>query len=150
MVAEVPAGALADRFSRRGALVAGGLLEAGGYLLWVASPGFAGFAAGFVVWGLGGALASGALEALLYDSLSAAGEAAAYPKVLGRVTAIGLLAAVPSALLATALFALGGYDLVGWASIAICLAAAALASRLPEPPRTSADGDEEPAFLATL
>lgn len=70
VVAEVPTGALADRYSRRAALVAHGMLQAAGYALWILVPGFAGFAVGFVLWGLGGTLASGTFEALLYDSLA--------------------------------------------------------------------------------
>jgi hypothetical protein len=73
IVAEVPCGALADRFSRRGALVAAGVLQAGGYVLWVVLPGFPGFAAGFALWCLGGASVSGTIEALLYDGLATAG-----------------------------------------------------------------------------
>jgi MFS family permease len=150
VVAEVPCGALADRFSRHLALVAGGVLQAAGYVLWTALPGFTGFAAGFVLWGLGGALVSGSLEALLYDGLAATGAEAHYARVLGRVEAAGLLAQIPAAVAATALFALGGYVLVGWASVGACLAAAALATRLPEPPRERATPDDEPGYLATL
>ncbi|XVV02840.1 MFS transporter [Actinosynnema sp. CA-248983] len=135
VVAEVPFGALADRFSRRGALVAAGVLQACGYALWTAVPGFWTFAAGFVLWGLGGALVSGAMEALLHDGLTAVGAADAFGQVLGRVTAAGLLAQIPAALAATVLFTTGGYSLVGWISVATCLAAAALAARLPETPR---------------
>lgn len=150
VVAEVPFGALADRFSRRGALVAAGLLQAAGYVLWIVMPGFDGFAAGFVLWGLGGALSSGALEALLYDGLAAVGAEVSYARVLGRVEAARLLSDFPTALAATALFALGGYDLVGMVSVAVCLAAAALAARLPEPPREEAADGEEAGYLATL
>lgn len=132
IVAEVPAGALADRFSRRAALAAAGLLQAAGYVLWLASPGYAAFAAGFVLWGVGGAFSSGALEALLYDGLAAAGARDHYPRVYGRVTSVGLLSQLPTAAAATVLFATGGYALVGWTSVACCLAAAALATRLPE------------------
>jgi hypothetical protein len=42
---------------------------------------------------------------------------------------------VPTAAAASVLFAIGGYPLVGWASVAVCLAAAALALRFPEAPR---------------
>ena len=41
----------------------------------------------------------------------------------------------------------GGYPLVAWVSVILCLAAALLASRLPEPPRVSPP-DDEPGYLA--
>ncbi|WP_432971691.1 MFS transporter [Dactylosporangium sp. CA-233914] len=150
IAAEVPTGALADRFSRRASLVASGLLQASGFALWTALPSFAVFAAGFVLWGLGGALPSGALEALLYDGLAAAGHSHRYVRVCGQVTAAGLIAQVPAAVAAVALFPLGGYRLVGWVSVAVCLTAAALAARLPE---SVADSDEESCadgYFATL
>lgn len=147
LVAEVPMGALADRFSRRSAVVASGVVQAAGYVLWTAWPGFAGFACGFVLWGLGGSLSSGAFEALLYDGLVAAGSPQRYARVLGRIRAAELLAQLPTAGLATGLFAGGGYRLVGWASVGTCLVTAALATLLPEAPRTE---DEGPGYLRTL
>ncbi|NHC15057.1 MFS transporter [Motilibacter sp. E257] len=149
IVAEVPTGALADRFSRRTALAVAGVLQALGYVLWIALPGFAGFAAGFVLWGLGGALASGAFEALVYDGLAARGEAAAYPRLLGHVRAAGLLAQLPAAGGATVLFAVGGYALAGWVSVALCLASSAVALRLPEAP-TAEDDEPEPGYVDLL
>ncbi|NUT90655.1 MAG: MFS transporter, partial [Saccharothrix sp.] len=80
-----------------------------------------------------------------HDGLAAVGAADAFGQVLGRVTAVGLLAQIPAALAATALFSAGGYPLVGWASVATCLGAALLATRLPETPR----GEPE-SWLATL
>lgn len=148
-VAEVPTGALADRFSRRGALVAYGVLEAIGYGLWITLPGFTGFAVGFVLWGLGGTLASGAFEALLYDGLADVDAQDHYAQVSGWATAAGLIAQVPAAVGATLLFTVGGYALAGWVSIGLCLAAAALATQLPEPPRAASD-DAGPGYLATL
>lgn len=153
IVAEVPAGVLADRFSRRAAIVASGLLQAAGYAVWIAAPGFAGFAAGFGLWGVGGALASGALEALLYEGLAAAKAEDQYPGVHGRVKAAGLVCQLPAAALATVLFAAGSYVLVGWVSVGCCLGAAALASRLPEAPRTevaAGSGSREQGSLAVL
>ncbi len=155
----MPTGALADRWSRRGALVAAGLLQAAAFAAWTAAPGGTVFAAGFVIWGVGGALASGALEALLYDGLAAAGAEDRYVRVSGQVDAAGLIAQVPAAGAAVVLFPLGGYALVGWASVAVCLCAAALALRL-EPPAATVEaaepgsgtpaGGERRGYFATL
>jgi MFS family permease len=158
VLAEVPSGALADRVSRRGVLVAAGVLQAAGFALWVAVPGVPAFAAGFVLWGLGGSLASGAFEALLHDGLAAAGAESQFARVLGWVTAAGQVAQLPAAVAAAALFSLGGFALVGWVSVGCCLAGAALAARLPEARGGPADGDaadggaggEADGYLATL
>lgn len=153
-MAEVPSGALADRIGRRTALVAGALVQAVGFAVWTAAPGVPGFAAGFVLWGLGSALASGTQEALLHDGLAAVGAADRYAQVQGWVGAAGLAVQVPAAGAATVLFVVGGYPLVGWVSVASCLGTALLAARLPEvtvaePPAGSPDEDE-PGYLATL
>lgn len=150
LIAEVPSGALADRYSRRSALVAAGVSQASGYALWVTLPGFPAFAAGFVLWGSGGALASGSLAALLYDGLAAEGAAAHYPRIRGRLGAAELVAQVPAALAATVLFPAGGYQLVGWVSVGTCLGAAALATRFPEPPRTAQDTEASGGYRAIL
>lgn len=141
VVAEVPSGALADRWSRRAALVASGVLQAVAYVVWIALPGFPGFAAGFAVWGFGGALASGAFEALLYDGLAAVGAADRYATVKSRATAASYLALLPAAGLAGALFPVGGYALVGWVSVVVCLLSAVAAATLPEDPRRRSDGE---------
>jgi MFS family permease len=140
-VAEVPTGALADRWSRRGCLALAGTLQAIAFAVWTVAPGFPAFATGFVVWGVGGALMSGTSEALVYDGLAAAGAEAGYVRINGWMTAAELLVQVPTAFAAGALYAVGGYALVGWVSVATCLAAAALALRFPEPPRAPDDDD---------
>ncbi|MFD1147518.1 MFS transporter [Saccharothrix hoggarensis] len=145
VVAEVPFGAFADRFSRKWSVVAAGVCQAAGYALWTVLPGFTGFAVGFVLWGVGGAMSSGALEALLHDGLAAVGARSHFGVVIGRVTAVGLLAQIPAALLATVLFDAGGFALAGWVSVGTCLAAALVATRLPETPRP-----EPESYLATL
>ncbi len=150
LLAEVPTGVLADRWSRRGALVLAGVLEAAGFVLWTVAPGLPGFAAGFVVWGIGGALVSGAAEALVYDGLAAAGAEDAFVRVHGATTATELLVQVPTALLAGVLADAGGYVLVGWVSVGTCLAAAALATRFPEPPRTGDDDGPDVPLRAAV
>jgi len=94
-VLEVPSGALADRVPRRHLLVAGQLIRACGFASWVLWPTFPGFALGFALWGLSGALSSGTWEALVYDELSRLGAADRYARILGRseaLSAIGALA----------------------------------------------------------
>jgi MFS family permease len=145
-VTEIPAGALADRWSRRGVLVLAGVLQAAGFGVWTAAPAFWAFAVGFVIWGASSALVSGAIEALVHDALADVGAEGAFARVYGWMTAAELLVQIPTAFAAGALFALGGYALVGWASVATCLGAALLALRFPEPPR-EADGD---SLLGTL
>lgn len=145
LVAEVPAGALADRWSRRGALVCGAVLQAAAFALWAAAPGTAAFAAGFAVWGVAGALHSGTAEALVFDGLRDLDAEGTFPRVNGRMTAVELLVQVPTALAAAGLYAVGGFGLVAWVSAGTCLAAGALALRFPEPPR-----ERTGALLATL
>jgi predicted MFS family arabinose efflux permease len=55
------------------------------------------------------------------------------------MTAAELLVQVPTAFAAAALYVVGGYALVGWVSVATCLAAAALALRFPEAPQAADD-----------
>ncbi len=143
-VTEVPAGMLADRWSRRGVVVLAGVLQAVGFAIWTAAPEAWAFAAGFVVWGVSGALVSGASEALVYDSLAAVDAEDSYVRVNGWMTSAELLVQVPTAFAASALFAFGGYPLVGWVSVAVCLGAAALALRFPEAPRNADGGEQAP------
>lgn len=143
LLAEVPSGALADRFSPRLALMAAGLLQAAGYAVWLLLPGFAGYATGFVLWGIGGSLVSGSFEALLFDGLVAAGSGDRFARVLGWCRGAGLLAQIPAAVVATVLFASGGYSLVGWVSVALCVLTAGLAWLIP--PARPPDAERNPS-----
>ncbi|CAN5824460.1 hypothetical protein BH23ACT12_BH23ACT12_00760 [soil metagenome] len=151
-VAEVPSGALADRFGRRNALIASGLFQAVGFGLWIVLPGFTAFAAGFVLWGFGGALVTGAFEALLYEGLAERGAAEHYARVNGWINSVGLLCQIPAAGAAALLFWAGGYNLVGWASIGVCLAASLLATRLPVPIPVARSNEDraEPDYFEVL
>ncbi|WP_345563799.1 MFS transporter [Streptomyces plumbiresistens] len=129
---EVPSGAWADAVSRRTLLWLAPLLTATGFTLWVTVPSYGAFALGFVLWGAGGALGSGALEALVYDELDRLGAADRYARVMGRARAAGLVAVMAAMGLAGPVFALGGYPAVGAASVLACLLVAATATRFPE------------------
>ncbi|WP_217141072.1 MFS transporter [Streptomyces sp. AC627_RSS907] len=147
VVLEVPSGAWADAVSRRLLLVIGPLLTAAGFALWLLVPSYGAFALGFVLWGTGGALGSGALEALVYDELERAGAADRYARVMGRARATGIAATMAAMGLAGPVFAWGGYTAVGVASVLACLAGAAVATRFPEHRTPSVGGDRWTATL---
>ncbi|MBU8861055.1 MULTISPECIES: MFS transporter [unclassified Micromonospora] len=132
IVLEVPSGVWADAVSRRLLLCLAPLLAAGGFALWVLLPSYPAFAVGFLLWGAGGALRSGALEALVFTELERLGATGRYARLIGRTRTAEVLGAVGSGVLAGPVFALGGYLAVGAASVATCLLAAAVAARFPE------------------
>lgn len=146
-ILEIPSGVWADATSRRLLLVVGPLLQAVGFGLWVLVPSYPAFAAGFVLWGISGALRSGALEALVYEELERVGAAARYPRLIGRSTALGTLASTVAIGLAAPVFAIGGYVAVGAASVLACLASAAVATTFPEH-RAQRDPDGDTGFRA--
>ncbi|MFF3561483.1 MFS transporter [Streptomyces sp. NPDC002574] len=145
---EVPSGVWADRFSRRALLCVAPLLTGAGFALWTFLPGYASFAAGFVLWGAGSALRSGALQALVHEGLTGAGAADAYARLIGRSQALGTTAALAATAAAGPLLGAGGYRAVGLASIAVTVLTALAALRLPE--RRRGPAEEEPGYRALL
>ncbi len=132
---EIPSGAWADTWSRRRLYALGAFLTALGYAIWVLWPAYPGFAVGFVLWGLGGSLGSGTLEALVYDELAASGAADQYARVIGRGGTIGILAMLAATVLASPVYAWGGYRLVGAGSVAVVAAGGWVALGFAETPR---------------
>jgi MFS family permease len=134
-VTEVPSGAWADVVPRRTLLFGSAVLLTAAFALWMLAPGYWGFAAGFALWGLAESMKSGTFEALLYEELAALGAQGRYATVQGYVNS----AEVTCVFLATAsagpLYALGGYTLVGWVSIAITVVDGLLVFTLPSAPR---------------
>jgi hypothetical protein len=143
-VLEVPSGAWADIVDRRTLLALSAPIYAAGFAVWIVWPCFAGFAIGFVLWGLSGALMSGTFEAWLYDELASAGAEDRFAGFLGQANAAATAASFVAIAAAAPLFAAGGYAAVGWVSVAIALVHGALALTLPAAPRAeSADSTVE-------
>ena len=100
VLCEVPSGALADALGRRALLVAAGALMVVEIALLCFVPlgnpqlVFAVFLLNRLLSGLAEALASGADEALAYDSLKACGRAADWPRVLATLMRLNSLAFV--------------------------------------------------------
>ncbi|MCP2276824.1 MFS transporter [Nocardia amikacinitolerans] len=151
-VLEVPSGAWADTVSRRGLLILSGVLVLGAFTLWTVAPSYPGFAIGFVLWGVSSALESGTFEALIYDDLVARGEPAVYPRIMGYARAAAEGAVVVAILAATPLYAVGGYALVGWSSVAIAALHVLVAVSLPSAPKAASveDIDEDAADVGAV
>ncbi|MGY0502524.1 MFS transporter [Nocardia sp. FBN12] len=131
---EVPSGAWADTVSRRRLLVLSSLLQTACFALWMLAPSFTGFALGFLVWGIAGALESGTFEALIYDELVAQREPSAYARIMGWARAAQESTVLVAILAAAPLFAIGGYALVGWVSVGVGLLHTLTALALPSAP----------------
>ncbi|MET7880568.1 MFS transporter [Micromonospora profundi] len=159
IVFEVPSGAWADVVSRRLLLCLAPLVTGAGFALWVLVPSYPAFAVGFLLWGAGGALVSGALEALVFTELERLDAADRYARVLGRARTAGVLGVVVTGVLAGPVLAVGGYPAVGVATVVACLLAAAVATRFPEHrtstvasdgPASGPDGDDDLGWWETM
>lgn len=140
-VSEVPSGAWADTVSRRALLAGSGVLLTAAFTMWLVWPTYWGFAAGFALWGISESLKSGTFEALVYDELAARGGEHRYAAVMGYAGAGEMVCVFVATLSAAPLFALGGYALVGWVSVAITVAGTLLVFTFPAAPK-SVDADE--------
>ncbi|ACZ84049.1 MFS transporter [Streptosporangium roseum] len=143
LVLEVPSGVWADAVSRRLLLTLAPLLAAAGYALWIIAPSYWAFAAGFVLWGAAGALQSGAMEALVYTELDRLGAAGRYATIMGRGRALGTGATMVATAAAAPALAVGGYPMLGAASVLACLLCAAVATTFPEHRVESTESPEE-------
>lgn len=137
LVAEVPTGVLADRRSRRFAIVAGSVLQGLAFCVWLVAPSIVGYAVGFLLWGVGYAFGSGAFQAYVYEQLRDGSGTEHFTRVLSRSRSMQLLAMVV-AYLAAAVLAPRGYGAVLALSVAFSVLAAGLAIMLPpDRPRTA-------------
>lgn len=148
-VCEVPSGAWADTFDRRRLLVLSAGIYAAGFAGWMVWQTFAGFAVGFMCWGLSSALMSGTFESLVYDELVERGARGRYAALIGWAQSTALVANLAASAAAAGLFHLGGYALVGWTSVAIAGVQGLLAATLPVSYRARHAPHEEGAVAAT-
>lgn len=119
-------------------------LSGAGFALWTFLPTYGSFAAGFVLWGAGGALRSGTLEALVHEELTHCGAADSYARRIGRSRAVGTLAEVVATAAAAPVLAVGGYRALGVASVLACAAGVLVARTFPETRRPGAVRESDP------
>lgn len=144
---QIPAGLLADRFSRRWLLAFGQAGRGLGFLIWLLFPGFAGYLIGLMLWAVKSAFSNGPFEALVYDELREVGQAEDYARVIGRAQGFFFAAILLSA--AAAAYAVRfGYPLSLIASVAASVGAAATALLLPRARKALTMG--KPDYLGHL
>lgn len=99
LLAEVPSGILADRWSRRGVLMIGCASLAIGALICGLSNGVWLFIIGTVFWGIFDAMVSGTDESIIYDTLVEENQTDRYEYFLGRYQIVSSIGLVCSSLL---------------------------------------------------
>ncbi len=100
---EVPTGCFADRLGRRASLMMASVMLIFGQICYFQASGFLGFLSGELLMGVGFSFASGADQALLYDTLRELGRAEDYEKTWGRVSRLALFAMAVFSILGGAL-----------------------------------------------
>ena len=144
---EVPSGVIADKYSRKHVLVTSQVIRGLCFLTWFLLPSFAGFLAGFVLWGIRSALMSGTLEAFLYDELKEVKREKEYTKYIGRVYGMSYLGQAAAAMVAA--FAIGlGHDFIFFCSFAAIITASLVTLSIPG--ARKADSTHEVEYFALL
>ena len=143
-IAEVPTGAIADRWGRRTSLALGGFLFTVGTFLFVVAEGFAGLAISYVIMAVAMTLYSGSGHALLFDTLRTLGRSREYEKHVGRSEAMMTGALLGAALFGGPMAGLWGLEAVFFIGAGTMALAGLIALLLREPPRTEAEfGQDE-------
>ncbi|WP_222870989.1 MFS transporter [Paenibacillus methanolicus] len=138
---EVPTGMLADRWGRKQMLLLSACLYAAELLLLVYAHAFWHFALAILLAGISRSASSGAENAFLYDCMLADGRAENFEKVLGRINALDLTAAILAALVGGWLAGTFELELHYWLSVASVLIVIVLTATLAEV-RAETEDDE--------
>lgn len=99
VLAEIPTGAVADRWGRKRSLLMGSVMNAAAIFLFGIASTFWLLLLSYLVWGLSMTLVSGADSAFLYDSLAGLGREREFRKTFGRARAFEMGAGLVGALL---------------------------------------------------
>ena len=141
ILAEVPTGAIADRFGRRVALGMGALGFAGATVLF-ATLNFPSLIAGHLFMSITRTLMSGSDDALLYDSLRQLKRTDEYERHAGRASAVATASLLAATILAGPLVSVLDFRTVIIISAAGMGLAGLIALALREPPRRESEFGE--------
>ncbi|MCC7364223.1 MAG: MFS transporter [Dehalococcoidia bacterium] len=147
VLAEVPTGAVADRFGRKVSLAMGAGVNCAAIFIFGIADSYAVLLASYILWAVAWTLCSGADSAFFFDSLKHAGREHEFEKLWGRTRSVaagaGLLALIAGAPLADAT-ALWVPVMCGAATMAVAFL---VALTFVEPPHL-AEGEEQLSLAA--
>jgi MFS family permease len=143
--AEVPTGAIADRYGRRVSLMLGSAMFALAVFIFGVAENYVVILLSYTAWGLALTLQSGADTALLYDSLKSMGREEEFQKINGRMWALTSLAVVLAILIGAPIAAATSLSTPILLSAGIALAAVPVAFSMREPSYRE-QGEPEPYF----
>ncbi len=123
---EIPSGALADRYPRKHVLIFGQFAKLACCLIWLVFPSFWGFLAGFACWGVKGAFASGAWEAMIYDELKHRGSENEYARLIGRLQTTETVAVVVASAVAPMMLRFGYSAILAASAVSLAISIVAL------------------------
>ncbi len=133
MLAEVPTGAIADRFGRRVSLMLGSALLAVAVFVFGIADNYAVILISYTAWGLALTFQSGADAAILYDSLKLVGREEDFQKINSRLWALTSLAVLMAILIGAPIAAATSLSFPIELSAGIALLAIPVAFSMHEP-----------------
>ena len=139
IIAEVPTGAIADRFGRRISLALGAILFAVANVIFALASHFSILLGSYLVMGIAMTLYSGAGDALLFDTLRVLRRTREFEHHAGRSHGLFFAAMVAATAIGGPLAYLVGYTTAILISAGVFLISAAAALMLREPPRRESD-----------
>jgi MFS family permease len=146
VLAEVPTGAVADRFGRKTSLLLGAAITTVGVFVFGVAENYPIILVSYVFWGVGMTLQSGADQAFLYDSLKLLGREAEYSRIFGRANAFAMTASIVASVLGSPIAARTSLAFPVVVSSFIYGASALVALTFKEPPQLA----ERPTYLQTV
>ncbi len=146
IVAEVPTGAVADRFGRKTSLIIGSCTLGLAVFVFGLADNFLIILASYMLWAIASAFQSGADSALLYDTLKLLGREEEYAKIQGRSLALMPAASLIGGLIGAPLAAATDLATPILISAAIAGLGAVVALTFAEPPIHSTKLD----YLSTI
>lgn len=137
VIFEIPTGVFADKFGRKKLLVFGAVLSMFEFIILLFAYHFWTFAMVVILAGISSACTSGALNALLYDSLVTVNKQRSFEKIVGRMNSIDFFGSLIAALSGSVLAKYFGFEFNYIVSAVSMFLALIFTIQLKEPPRNN-------------
>ena len=133
VLAEVPTGAIADRFGRRFSLMLGSALIAVAFFIFGIADSYVVILISWTAWGFGQTFQSGADQAILYDSLKQVGREDDFQRINSRIWALTSFAALLALLAGAPIAQATSFTVPIFLSVGVAMLAVPVAFFMHEP-----------------